>query len=157
MLTFIRGPDSFTTAGQIYVKLLPAGEPVQLTNDSTLKMMPVFSPDGSRIAYTVRTGNFSWDTWTVPVLGGEPKLWLPNASGLRWTDPQHVLFSEIESGSGIHMRLVETTEGRTDARIVYVPESIRGMAHRSYLSPDRKNVLVTEMDNAGMIPCRLVP
>jgi Tol biopolymer transport system component len=155
MLTFIRGAESFTTAGQIYVKLLPAGEPVQLTNDSRLKMMPVFSPDGSRIAYTVITGNFSWDTWTVPVLGGEPKLWLPNASGLRWTDPQHVLFSEIESG--IHMRLVETTESRTDARIVYVPESIRGMAHRSYLSPDRKNVLVTEMDNAGMIPCRLVP
>jgi len=156
MLTFIRGPESnLGTIGQIYVKLLPAGEPIQLTNDSRLKMMPVFSPDGSRIVYTVITGNFSWDTWTVPVLGGEPKLWLPNASGLQWTDSRHLLFSEIESG--IHMRLVETTEGRTDTRIVYVPESIRGMAHRSYLSPDRKNVLVTEMDNAGMIPCRLIP
>src|SRR5262249_44896496 len=52
MLTFVRGPGSFTTAGQIYVKLLPDGEPKQLTNDSLRKMSPVFSPDGSRIAYT---------------------------------------------------------------------------------------------------------
>jgi WD40 repeat protein len=37
------------------------------------------------------------------------------------------------------------------------PKSIRGMAHRSYLSPDEKSVLVTEMDDGGMIPCRLVP
>src|SRR5262249_42871457 len=39
----------------------------------------------------------------------------------------------------------------------YVPQSIRGMAHRSYLSPDGTNVLVTEMDSGGMIPCRMVP
>src|SRR5215471_3827863 len=31
------------------------------------------------------------------------------------------------------------------------------MAHRSYLSPNSKDVLVTEMDNNGMIPCRLLP
>jgi hypothetical protein len=31
------------------------------------------------------------------------------------------------------------------------------MAHRSILSPDRQWVLITEMDNGGMIPCRLVP
>ena len=134
MLAFIRGADSFVTPGQIYVKLLPSGDPVQLTNDATLKMMSVFSPDGSRIAYTVQTKDFSWDTWTVPVLGGEPRPWLPNASGLRWTDPKRLLFSEIESG--IHMKLVSTTESRTEARNVYVPVSLRGMAHRSYLSPD---------------------
>jgi len=155
MLAFIRGPSGFVSSGQVYVKLLPGGEPVQLTNDDTRKMMPVFSPDGSRIAYTVVTGEFSWDTWTVPVLGGEPRPWLPNASGLRWIDPKRLLFSEMDGG--IHMKLVSTTESRTDARNVYVPEPIRGMAHRSYLSPDGKQVLVTEMDKGGMIPCRLVP
>src|SRR5436309_1077858 len=30
LLTFIRGPFTFTTLGQIYVKMLPSGEPVQL-------------------------------------------------------------------------------------------------------------------------------
>jgi serine/threonine protein kinase len=78
MLAFIRGPGSrLTTAGQVYVKLLPDGEPVQLTHDPMSKMMPVFSPDGSRIAYGVLTANGSWDTWIVPVLGGEARLWLP--------------------------------------------------------------------------------
>ena len=56
-------------------------------------MSPAFSPDGSRIAYTVK---LPWDTWVVPVLGGEPRLWLPNASGLVWIDKSKLLFSEIK-------------------------------------------------------------
>src|SRR5438128_3517521 len=92
MLTFIRGPSSFVTPGQVYVKMLPTGEPVELTRDDRIKMSPAFSPDGSRIAYTVRGP--IWDTWAVPVLGGEPRLWLPNASGLGWIDKSKVLFSE---------------------------------------------------------------
>ena len=38
--------------GQVYVKMLPDGEPVQLTHDTLPKMSPAFSPDGTRIAYT---------------------------------------------------------------------------------------------------------
>ncbi len=157
MLAFIRGPSSFTSSGQIYVKMLPDGEPVQLTHDATLKMAPAFSPDGSRIAYTVLTpSSGSWDTWVVPVLGGEAKPWLSNASGLRWTGPQRLLFSEIKDNA-IHMALVASTESRTESRDVYTPESIRGMAHQSRLSPDGTSVLVIEMDNGGIGPCRLVP
>ena len=49
MLAFLRGSGGST---QLYVKLLPDGEPVQLTHDETkIKLAPVFSPDGSRIAY----------------------------------------------------------------------------------------------------------
>ena len=61
MIAFIRGPSTFVSPGQLYVKLLPDGEPVALTNDDLPKMGPVFSPDGSRIAYTVSDGS-SWDT-----------------------------------------------------------------------------------------------
>ena len=56
MLAFIRGESTFIGPGQIYVKLLPDGEPVQLTNDNLLKMSPRFSPDGARIAYSVHRG-----------------------------------------------------------------------------------------------------
>ncbi|MBI4466428.1 MAG: serine/threonine-protein kinase [Acidobacteria bacterium] len=150
MLAFIRGADTFFGSGQIYVKLLPDGEPVELTHDDLLKMSPVFSPEGSRLAYTV-----PWDTWVVPVLGGEPRLLLPNASGLIWIDPGRLLFSEIKKG--IHMAVVTATESRSEARDVYVPAHERGMAHRSYLSPDGKWVLLAEMDNVGWLPCRLVP
>lgn len=52
VIAFIHGPDTFITRGEIYVKSLPDGQPVQLTHDNLLKMAPAFSPDGSRIAYT---------------------------------------------------------------------------------------------------------
>ena len=152
MLAFIRGPDTFIGPGEIYVKMLPEGEPVQLTHDNLAKMSPVFSPDGSRIAYTVAP---PFDTWVVPVLGGEPRRFLPNASGLTWIDGQHLLFSAIKSG--LHMAVVTAAESRTEQRDIYVPPRERGMAHRSYLSPDRQWVLLSEMDNGGWLPCRLVP
>jgi eukaryotic-like serine/threonine-protein kinase len=151
ILTFIRGGDTFFGDGEIYAKVLPDGDPVQLTHDQMQKMSPEFSPDGSTIAYT--TGG--WDTWTVPVLGGTPRLMLPNAEGLTWIDPGHLLFSEIKSG--IHMAVVTATVTRAESRDIYVPPRERGMAHRSAISPDHKWVLIVEMENNGWLPCRLVP
>jgi serine/threonine protein kinase len=69
MLAFIRGDNSFITAGQVYVKLLPGGEPVQLTHDSVPKLGPSFSPDNSHISYGI--AGPSWETWEVPILGAE--------------------------------------------------------------------------------------
>ena len=152
MLAFVRGSDFFT-AGQIYVKLLPDGDPVQLTHDETNKWGTTFSPDGSRIAYGT-SGN-DWQTWVVPVLGGQPQLMLSNSSGLVWIDAHHVMFSEIKSGW--HFAVVTATESRTEERDVYVPPRETGMAHFSHLSPDGKWVLVIEMDNDHWLPCRLVP
>jgi serine/threonine protein kinase/Tol biopolymer transport system component len=155
MVTFVHGAGTFLAPGEIYVKMLPSGEPVQLTHDNRPKMSPVFSPDGSRIGYTALDGSFGWDTWLVPVLGGTEQLWLPNASGLTWMDPQRLLFSEIKKGE--HMAIVTATESRAEARDVYVPPHERGMAHRSYLSPDGNFALVVEMDNGEWLPCRVVP
>ena len=87
MLTFIRGTETFAGPGQIYVKLLPDGEPFQLTHDRTNKISPVFLPAGDRIAYGV-TGSMAnamgWSTWVVPVFGGQPSLLLSNTSALTW-------------------------------------------------------------------------
>ena len=52
MVAFIRG-DWFLSTGEIYVKQLPNGDAVQLTNDRRHKYAPAFSPDGTRVAYTV--------------------------------------------------------------------------------------------------------
>jgi dipeptidyl aminopeptidase/acylaminoacyl peptidase len=157
MVAFIRGPATFIGPGQVYVKILPDGEPVQLTHDNIPKMSPVFSPDGTRIAYTTYLDKeFGWDTWSVPVLGGEPQRWLKNASGLTWTAPGQVLFSEIKMG--LHMGIVAAAENRMGARDVYLPADEPGMSHRSYLSPDGKSVLLVEMDNDHRwLPCRVVP
>ena len=155
MLTFIRGPLTFVTPGQVYVKMLPSGEPVQLTHDDFRKYSPAFSPDGSRIAYSV-AGRI-WDTWVVPVLGGEPRVWLPNASGLVWVDKSKLLFSEIKD-KALHMAIVTAEESRAGSRDLYVPPHERGMAHRSYPSPNRKSMLMVEMNERGaFVPCRLLP
>jgi eukaryotic-like serine/threonine-protein kinase len=155
MVAFVHGASTFLGPGDIYIKMLPSGEPVQLTHDNRPKMSPVFSPDGSRIGYTALDGSFGWDTWLVPVLGGTEQLWLPNASGLTWIDPQRLLFSEIKKGE--HMAVATATESRAEARDIYVPPHERGMAHRSYLSPDSNSVLVVEMDNGEWLPCKVVP
>ncbi len=163
MLAFIRGDNSVLPLGEvnsllplgdIYVKLLPGGEPVQLTHDSTTKQAPSFSPDNSLIAYGL-VG--PWDTWEVPVLGGEPHRLLPNASSLTWIEGgKRLLFSEIKTG--LHMVVVTTDESRGSSRDVYVPAGERSMAHHSYLSPDGRWVLVVEMDSRGeILPCRIVP
>ena len=155
MVAFIRGESSFYGPGQIYVKILPDGEPVQLTHDNLDKMSPVFSPDGPHRLHH-RNPDFQWDTWTVPVLGGEPQMMLKNASGLVWTGPRRIMFSEIRMG--VHMAVVTSEESRAGQRDVYVPPDEPDMAHRSYLSPDGKWVLLVEMDIDHLWePCRLVP
>jgi Tol biopolymer transport system component len=161
MVTFIRGGFFAASAGgqttvQIYVKILPKGEPVQLTRDSYQKEQPVFSPDGSRIIYAAVMPGFKWDSWQVPVLGGAPQPFLPNASGLVWLDDQRLLYSEI-MGGGIHMGIVTSTESRAESRPIYFPRLEGGMAHRSAPSPDRTQVLVVEMNGGEWLPCRLVP
>lgn len=153
MLVFLRGPSTFAGKSEVYLKLLPGGEPVALTHDGTSKMSPVFSPDGSKIAYTIPA---RWDTLVVPTLGGEPRLMLPNASGLNWISPQQLLFSELREGR--HMVIATSEENRNGERVVFAPPGQGSMAHRSYISPDGKWVLAVWMGSEGpWEPCRLVP
>src|SRR5215813_1606217 len=156
MLAFLRGPNTFAGQSELYVELLPDGEMTQLTRDATFKMSPAFSPDGSRIAYTVMGPRATWDTWMVPVLNGTPHLWLPNASGLVWIDKQRLLFSEIKQGQ--HMGIVTSLETRAESRDIYLPEQEVAMAHRSLASPDGKWVLIAEHDEKNYWrPCRVAP
>jgi len=159
MLAFIRSDYTFGGPGQIYVKLLPDGDSVQLTRDDLHKRgSPKFSPDGTRVAYAALKPGSRWDTWVVSVLGGEPRLLLANASGLTWIESKPwstlLLFSEL-TGKSDQMAIASSTESRAKHRVVYMPPE-SGMAHRSYLSPDRKEVLVVEMDQGAWLPCRLI-
>jgi DNA-binding winged helix-turn-helix (wHTH) protein/Tol biopolymer transport system component len=156
MVAFYRSNNWFLTPDQIYVKLLPQGEPVQLTNDPKLKYGLAFSPDGSRIAYSTYSAELTdeWKTFTVsPLGGGQPTLLLSNAAGLSWLNERRVVFSEIETGA--HMGVVTALENRSEYRKVYFPQHQRMMAHFSYVSPDRQWAIVIEMDPVWQ-PCRLI-
>jgi DNA-binding winged helix-turn-helix (wHTH) protein/Tol biopolymer transport system component len=146
MIAFIRGDRAFLTADQIWVKILPTGEARRLTDDPRLKYGLAFSPDGSQVFYTA-IDRQNYFTSMVPVLGGDSHLFMENAAGLTWLDPNHVLFSAIRSG--LHMGVVTGTAGRSDLHDLYFPAHERGMAHYSYASPDRKRALVAQMDEQG--------
>lgn len=155
-VAFIRGDKSFLGPDDIYVKMLPNGEARRVTEDHREKYGLAFSPDGTEIAYTVlERARFS--TYAVSTLGGEPHLLLENSAGLSWLDRDHLLFSEIRPGEGIHMGLVTATVTRAGLREIYFPPHQRGMVHYSYPSPDRSRALVVEMNSNGHWgPCRLV-
>jgi eukaryotic-like serine/threonine-protein kinase len=160
MIAFLRGPGSFGLSagpGQVWIKALLDGQPYQLTDTRFRKQTLAFSPDGTRLYFTQIEGPFAWNTYELPLLGArEPKLWMSNATGLRWIGNNQLLFSQISTG--IHMRLVTSNPSRSDVRDVYVPpDHLYGMAHRSALSPDGKWVLVVEMDSQWWRRCRLVP
>jgi serine/threonine protein kinase len=160
MLTFVRGTSTGVQSSgdptEIYIKLLPDGDPVQVTHDGVpYKGQPRFSPDGSRIAYmTLETSGFN--TYVVPVIGGqEPRRLLTNGMGLNWIDEKSILFSYM-TGKGVTMAVATSTESRSDQRTVYIEDGI--MNHNSFLSPDGKQLLMNAMQADGYWQeCRLAP
>src|SRR6266481_2291378 len=160
LVAFLRGPGSFgssTNDGQVWFKSLPDGEPFQLTKTALRKQTINFSQDSSRLYFTQIEGPFAWNTYELPLLGGqEPKLFMANATGLSWIGSDRLLFSTIKTG--IHMKLSTSNTSRTDERDIYIPtDKMHGMVHRSALSPDGKWVLVAEMDSGWWRQCRVVP
>jgi Tol biopolymer transport system component/predicted Ser/Thr protein kinase len=156
MLAFIRGESTFDGPGDVYIKMLPNGDPAPLTHDHGMKLALLsFTPDGSRILYSDDHGTFS-----VSVLGGEPSLFLANTNAVIWIDPvsnpSRVIYSAM-TGEGIHMGVFAASENRADERKVYLPADVNGMAHIAVPSPDGKNAIVVEMDLSGWLPCRVVP
>ena len=93
LVAFLRGPGSFgssANSGQIWFRSLPDGEAFQLTNTAFRKQTINFSPDGTRLYFTQVEGPFTWNTYELPLLGGQvPKLLIPNATGLSWISDGH--------------------------------------------------------------------
>jgi eukaryotic-like serine/threonine-protein kinase len=73
-----------------------------------------------------------------------------------WIEKGKILFSEIKDND-IHMAIATADESRAGERDIYVPAGTRGMAHRSYPSPDGHWALLVEMDRNVWLPCRVVP
>jgi eukaryotic-like serine/threonine-protein kinase len=157
VLAFLRNGAFGRAAGgrDLYVKVLPSGSPVQLTRDRVTKDHPVFSPDDARIVYTTFQPPLRWDSWQVPMLGGTPEPFLPNASGVMWLDPRRVIYSTVMSGT--HMGIARSTESRSEYEEIYFPGRADGMVHRTTPSPDHKWLLLVEMTGGTWLPCRLLP
>lgn len=69
---------AFVYAGDIWIADRDGSNPRQLTSDLADEGSPVFSPDGSMIAFTANYDD-NYDVYVIPVTGGQPKrlTWHP--------------------------------------------------------------------------------
>jgi hypothetical protein len=146
LLAYVVEEPSGTDA-RIFVQTLPDGRPQQLTHTAGLKAYLAFSPNSSRIAYTITSEAWKWDTWVTPVVGDLSRLLLPNAAALQWLKDGRVLFSEFKRGP--QLAVVVAAESRAGEHDVYVPPP-DGMAHCSDPSPDAQRLVIGEMRGSGL-------
>src|SRR6202035_3103420 len=92
---------AFGYAGDLWTVPRNGGRAVRLTNGIGLESMPIFSPDGSTIAFTGEyDGNT--DVFTIPAAGGIPHRVTyhpaPDAA-VAWTpDSERILFRSTRQG-----------------------------------------------------------
>jgi tricorn protease len=93
--TVSRDAIAFEYGGDLWVVPRNGGEARRLTSTPEMETDPVFSPDGSRIAFS-RTAGGNTDVCVVPTVGGEPKrlTFHPGADRVKgWTpDGKRIVF-----------------------------------------------------------------
>ncbi|MDE2109273.1 MAG: PD40 domain-containing protein, partial [Gammaproteobacteria bacterium] len=93
---------AFAYGDEIWIAPRAGGDAGVLAGGNGLASGPVFSPDGSLVAYT---GNYTGNqnVYVVPAAGGEPRrlTWHPGADVVvGWTpDGKHVLFRSHRDGN----------------------------------------------------------
>jgi serine/threonine protein kinase/DNA-binding winged helix-turn-helix (wHTH) protein/WD40 repeat protein len=109
--------------GHIYVKLIGAGAPLRLTQDSFFDQDPAWSPDGRYIAF-IRNANpadpsSKSQVITIPALGGRERRlaendWplQPAGRGLTWSPDGKSIVINTASGRGLFLVYTENGEKR---------------------------------------------
>ncbi|HET8550066.1 MAG TPA: hypothetical protein VFL57_18780, partial [Bryobacteraceae bacterium] len=111
---------------EIWLQQVAGGEPVRLTNGLGLAHDPVFSPDGSRIAF--RAGVESTTIYIISALGGAPRRiadcrwphWAPDGTQLSCINPANSRIM-IVSASGGAPREVPMKRG-VSGRALWLPD-----------------------------------
>ena len=140
----ILSPDGHTIAftspvsgfDQLFVMLASGGEPLQLTNDSTTKIVNSFSPDGTQIYYDL--GSIDSEIRSVPTLGGTSTVVASGSRLVASPDGSWLYFIRGSPGNGVFRR---PTTGLNEETIFRSPE---GSTPTKVLPfPSGSDVLVT--------------
>ena len=129
---------AFIYAGDLYAADVNGGNVRRLTSDDGAETNPVFSPDGSTIAFSTKYGD-NLDVFTVPVTGGAPTrlTWHPGPDWVQGFTPdgRAVLFASTRAGfKSQHVRLYTVpVQGGVEealpipvaARATYSPDGAR--------------------------------
>jgi Tol biopolymer transport system component len=138
----------------IWVQQIDGGAPLRLTSDASDEYEPFFSPDGSRIVF--RSDRDGGAIYTIPVLGGEPRLITKGGRTPRFSpDGTRIVFVSggHGHGGGDHGELfVVPSEGGTPQKLV--PADL-GAASPVW-SPDGKSILfgcgTYRIENWAIVP-----
>ncbi|HEU5457713.1 MAG TPA: PDZ domain-containing protein [Terracidiphilus sp.] len=131
-IAFLYADDIWTVARQ-------GGQAQRLTSDGEVVAGPIYSPDGSQIAYSAHLhGNT--DVYIIPADGGIPRriTWHPEASIVAgWTpDGKDVLFSSHRlSYRGFNMLFLVHADGSGMPRPLALPAGVQGS-----FSPDSQSI-----------------
>ena len=90
----------------LYVKPVAGDESLRLTNDNERETSPVWSPDGTRIAFLRKLDN-GYGVYVVPATGGSEKLittssgafdWSPDGASLMIADRRQLVLLNLSTG-----------------------------------------------------------
>ncbi|HLJ96222.1 MAG TPA: PDZ domain-containing protein [Gemmataceae bacterium] len=141
---------AFGYAGDLWVVDRTGGTPRRLTAGTGLESHPVFSPDGSQIAFTGEyEGNL--DVYVVPVTGGQPRrlTYHPDPDlSIGWTpDGKSVLFRSTRASGGRYTRLFTVPATGGPETEVPLP-----MAEEASFSPDSNRLAYVPFTNTRGFP-----
>ena len=137
----------------IWVQALPGGEPVRLTKDAADEDFPSFSPDGQKIAFQMERDGRA--LYSIPVLGGEPRLLAQNGSQPRYSpDGQQLSFALPDIGgprevtSAVFLARAEGGQ-RTEFETGFLSTT------NPVWSPDATRLLYASLDHSAASAVRL--
>ncbi len=135
---------AFSYAGDIWVVGRSGGEARRLTTSPAEENFPVFSPDGSQLAFSRQVGG-NWDVYVMPAAGGEARrlTYDPHPDLVHgWTpDGQSILF---DSNVNLVPQLYTIKLDAVQPSLLPLPKAIVGS-----FSPDGKRIAYEPMGGVG--------
>jgi tricorn protease len=137
---------AFGYAGDLWTVPRSGGRAVRLTNGVGVESMPIFSPDGSTIAFTGEyDGNT--DVFTIPAGGGIPHRVTyhpaPDAA-VAWTpDGKRILFRSTRAAASRYTQIFSVPAEGGDAARLPLPTAYQGQ-----LSPDGSRIVYSPLPPA---------
>ncbi len=159
---------AFVYAGDIWIVDRKGGEARKLINQAGEKVTPVFSPDGSQIAFSMNAGG-NLDVYVIAAAGGEAKRltyhpkedavagWTPDGKSVllrsrRETDSTHQLYTiSAQGGFEKQLPLPIAWEGSFSpdaARIAYTPLSDPTRTWRNYRGGQTSAIWIADLANS---------
>jgi tricorn protease len=141
---------AFSYAGDLWIVGRDGGDANRLTAGVGLESYPVFSPDGSQIAFAGEyEGNL--DVYVIPASGGVPRrlTYHPDPDvPVAWTpDGRSIIFRSSRASHARFLRLFSVPVGGGEPTELPLPEAEEGS-----LSPDGKRIAYVPFSNKPQFP-----